>query len=119
MIGKEVSLFVKDHYLRELVHLESFKEGNIEAALIESFHHIDEMLNKTVCAVDSFSIFCVPLSFFLFFSVSLSFSLSISLSYTLINISTLSSSVSSSIVITHILISSSPLICCSLPHYGA
>jgi hypothetical protein len=82
MIGKEVSLFVKDNYLRELVHLESFKEGNIEAALIESFHHIDEMLNKTVCAEDSSSFFCVSLSSF---SFSLSLFLSVCLSLSLLH----------------------------------
>jgi hypothetical protein len=47
-IGKEVSLFVKDFYARELLLLDSFNEFNIKKALIASFHHIDDMLNNPV-----------------------------------------------------------------------
>ena len=47
-LGKEVSLFVKNFYLHHLVLQDTLKEGNIEAALIDSFHHMDEMLNNIV-----------------------------------------------------------------------
>eukprot|EP00596_Hydrurales_sp_CCMP1899_P005161 CAMPEP_0119035254 /NCGR_PEP_ID=MMETSP1177-20130426/2186_1 /TAXON_ID=2985 /ORGANISM="Ochromonas sp, Strain CCMP1899" /LENGTH=700 /DNA_ID=CAMNT_0006993251 /DNA_START=140 /DNA_END=2239 /DNA_ORIENTATION=+ len=46
--GKEVSLFVKDFYARELLLLDTFDEFNIKKALIASFHHIDAMLNNPV-----------------------------------------------------------------------
>lgn len=42
--GREVALFVKDHYIKELTKLESFWLGQYEQALKESFIRIDEML---------------------------------------------------------------------------
>ena len=47
-VGKEVSLFVKNYYLNQLISQDTFKEGNIEIALADSFHHMDEMLNVIV-----------------------------------------------------------------------
>lgn len=45
--GKEVSLYVKKHFVDELKRLESFKSGNYEVALRELFKHMDEMLLST------------------------------------------------------------------------
>ena len=42
--GKEVAKFVKLKYPEVLVALESFRAGDIETALRESFHKIDELL---------------------------------------------------------------------------
>lgn len=48
LTGKEVSLFVKEYYQQQLLRLDSFKKGDIERALVESFHGIDVMLNNIV-----------------------------------------------------------------------
>jgi hypothetical protein len=60
--------------------LESFREGNIEAALIESFHRIDEMLNKTVSTGHFLSFTLLLLLLLRILSVCLSVCLSLSLS---------------------------------------
>ena len=39
---------MKDHFLKELLRLQSFQEDSIEEALVESFHNIDHMLNNIV-----------------------------------------------------------------------
>jgi hypothetical protein len=47
-VGKEVSLFVKSVFAKELLRSESLRQGDIENALKESFHRIDDMLNDPV-----------------------------------------------------------------------
>jgi serine/threonine protein phosphatase PrpC len=42
--GKEVSLYVKKHFVDELRKLDSFKNGNYEAALCEIFKRMDDLL---------------------------------------------------------------------------
>ena len=42
--GSEVSLFVKDNFVEELKKLQTFKNGNYEAALSEVFKLMDDML---------------------------------------------------------------------------
>ena len=46
--GKEVSLFVKKVFAEELLSLDALQRGEVAAALKESFHHVDEMLEDPV-----------------------------------------------------------------------
>ena len=43
-IGREVALYVKDHFIDELKKLDSFKRRDFGAALRETFIKMDEML---------------------------------------------------------------------------
>lgn len=36
------------HFLKRLVQLQSFKDGDYKLALIENFHHMDELLENPV-----------------------------------------------------------------------
>ena len=77
-VGKEVSLFVKNYYLNQLISQETFREGNIEAALADSFHHMDEMLNvivrmSTYCNFFFLYTICFNLFFIFYFSIFLLF----------------------------------------------
>jgi serine/threonine protein phosphatase PrpC len=42
--GKEVSIYVKKHFIEELKRLESYKNGNYDSALREIFKKMDDML---------------------------------------------------------------------------
>lgn len=42
--GKEVSIYVKNHFVKELVKSQMYKQRNYESALKETFHRMDEML---------------------------------------------------------------------------
>ena len=60
---------MKNYYLNQLISQETFREGNIEAALADSFHHMDEMLNvivrmSTYC---TFNVFVHNLFYFILF----------------------------------------------------
>ncbi len=46
--GKEVAKFVKMKYPEILVNLESFRAGDVETALRESFHKMDELIEDEV-----------------------------------------------------------------------
>jgi len=46
--GKEVSLFVKKVYAEELLSLEALQRGDVVAALKESFHTVDKMLEDPI-----------------------------------------------------------------------
>ena len=63
---------MKNYYLNQLISQETFREGNIEAALADSFHHMDEMLNvivrmSTYC---TFNFFVHNLFYFILFFIS-------------------------------------------------
>lgn len=45
-IGREVALYVKDVYIKELTKLQSFKDRDYKKALEESFIRIDELLKS-------------------------------------------------------------------------
>jgi protein phosphatase 1G len=42
--GTEVSKFVEAHFIEELSKNKAFNEGNVEVALEQTFHRMDEML---------------------------------------------------------------------------
>jgi len=42
--GKEVSIYVKKHFIEELKRLENYKNGNYDNALREIFKKMDDML---------------------------------------------------------------------------
>lgn len=42
--GKEVSIFVRHHFVNELVKSQMYLKKNYESALKETFHRMDEML---------------------------------------------------------------------------
>jgi hypothetical protein len=43
-----VSLFVKSIFAKEFLRSESLRNGDVESALRESFHRIDDILNDPV-----------------------------------------------------------------------
>ena len=43
-IGAEVSRFVENHFVQELLKNEEFRKGNISLALEQNFHRMDELL---------------------------------------------------------------------------
>lgn len=59
-LGKEVAKFTKLKYADTLVALDSFKNGQIELALRESFHKIDELLEDGVrsCSLLTIAFLC-------------------------------------------------------------
>jgi serine/threonine protein phosphatase PrpC len=46
--GKEVSMFCKDHFIQELTKTNEFRNGNYIAALRQTFHRMDELLDDEV-----------------------------------------------------------------------
>lgn len=45
--GREVALFVENHFVPQLVSNDGYKKGDVKSALRETFHRMDEMVDQT------------------------------------------------------------------------